>query len=175
MVLDTELTTLGGCTYSPKGPPEKEFSEYFLTIDQISSMSVSSEQIQKALLAFDNDKDGKVFPNEVVLAQLSTGVFLNQEDKTKFEKQLGGKSFNYSEASKLIEGVTKGRDPKKELMKMFSAFDAKKDGHISAAEMKAVLQNLGEVLSPPQIDKLTEKYSKNDKINYSELIDYMLG
>lgn len=101
-------------------------------------MSVSSEQIHQALLAFDKDGDGRVLPNEVILAQLSTGVFLNAEDRSKFEKQLEGKSMDYTEATRLIETATKGRNPKSELTKMFAAFDAKKDGTISAAEMKAV-------------------------------------
>lgn len=101
-------------------------------------MSVSASDIQQALLAFDKDGDGRVMPNEIILAQLSTGVFLNAEERSKFDKRLGGKAMEYQEASKLIEEVTKGRDPRKELTKMFSAFDSQKDGTISAAEMKAV-------------------------------------
>lgn len=137
-------------------------------------MSITDEQIHAALLAFDKDGDGRLMPNEVIMSQLSLGILLPPNDRQKFEQSVSG-PMDYKSAASLIKSVTAGRSPAVELSKLFATFDAKNDGTISEAELKAVFQNLGELLSPDQIETITTRFSSNDRINYKELINYLLS
>lgn len=100
-------------------------------------MPITDDQIYAALLAFDKDADGRLMPNEVIMSQLSLGVFLQPSERKKFEDRVSG-PMDYSSAASIIKGVTAGRSPARELPKMFEIFDTKGDGTISAAELKAV-------------------------------------
>lgn len=102
-------------------------------------MSITDDKIHAALVAFDKDADGLVFPNEVTLSQLSLGVYLQRDQRQEFNAQLSDRPINYENAKALIQRVSRGRQPLEELEKMFASFDVKNDGTISAAELKAVL------------------------------------
>lgn len=137
-------------------------------------MAVSDEKIRAALLAFDKDADGQVLPNEVILSQLSLGVFLQPEERNKFDEKASAGVMDYDKAANLIQSVTRGRQPADDLTKMFAPFDTQKDGTVSTAEFRAVLQNLGEILSEPQIDEIINKFNTSSRIEYKKLIEYLL-
>lgn len=136
-------------------------------------MAVSEEKIHAALSVFDKDADGHLFPNELALSQLSLGVFLPPSDRKHFDEKTEN-GLGYDAAVSLLKQVSSGRKPLQELEKMFAPFDSKNDGTISALELKAVFDNLADVVSGDTVLRLSAPFTSAGRIKYRDLLQYLL-
>lgn len=67
-------------------------------------------------------------------------------------------------------------DPEQEMLDAFKVFDKNGDGHISATELKQVMDSLGEKLSKEEIDEMINDADKdgNGQIEYAEFVRMMM-
>ena len=114
------------------------------------------EKIKKEIFSFfDKDGDKVLSYNELVVAIRAIGVIVNDSD---LERIHGSRqNFDYAIFSSLIESFREKKqvatipsvhvDVLKSLKQAFEAVDVKNTGHVSSAELKAIICGMGNKLS----------------------------
>lgn len=109
------------------------------------------EVIERNLPLFDADLDGRLTTEETCAFIRSTGVGLDQTEEeavVQVAHKKGG-FVDWPTARSLAEKYAEGK-PRDWLRKSLQKFDRKKTGNINADELRAALDNIGQLLNGAQ-------------------------
>ena len=137
-------------------------------------MAPDDNMINATLFAFDSDADGMLTSSEVLMAQLSFGAVLNNEESERFKNKIGDSNMTYKAASELIKDAIKNHNPEKELETLVRPFDVSKDGTISLSEMAAVFNTLSTRVTGEKALSLAHQFSDGDRLRYKEFFNFLL-
>ncbi|BEI85296.1 hypothetical protein CcaverHIS002_0506970 [Cutaneotrichosporon cavernicola] len=144
---------------------------------------LTKEQIaefKEAFSLFDKDGDGTITTKELGTVMRSLGQNPTQaelEDMINEVDADGNNSIDFAEFMTLMARKMHDTDSEEEIREAFKVFDKNNDGHISAAELKHVMTNLGEKLSDDEITQMIREADKDGDgmIDYNEFVSMMMA
>ncbi|KAF7933870.1 uncharacterized protein EAE98_003579 [Botrytis deweyae] len=159
--------------------------------------------LKEAFDAYDTDKGGNITveefgrvmkqsgqnPSEEELAQIIKEVDLDGDGTINFDEfiaMMTGRTRQKPDDPKPIENdlkaesaaipVSSAEDPEEEWKSAWKEHDHSLKGSITAAQLRQVLGNLGEIISDAEIDNVIMKsVDAEDKISYTEFVEFMKG
>lgn len=145
--------------------------------------NLSEEKITEfkaAFELFDKDRDGKITvkelgtvmrnlgqnPTDLELAEMISEVDLDGNGTIDFKEFLG-----------LMVRKMKDTDTEEELLEAFKVFDRDGNGFITSHELRHVMTNLGESLSPEEVEEMIKEadLDGDGQINYDEFVRMMMS
>ncbi|MQM13492.1 hypothetical protein Taro_046417 [Colocasia esculenta] len=137
-------------------------------------------EFREAFSLFDKDGDGCITTKE-----LGTVMRTLEQNPTEAElKEMirevdtdGNETIDFDEFLKLMARKLNGTDSAEELTEAFGVFDKDQDNLISAAELRHVMNNLGERLSNDEIGEMIREadVDGDGQINYDEFVRVMMA
>ncbi|OCF31693.1 calmodulin [Kwoniella heveanensis CBS 569] len=126
------------------------------------------------------DGDGTITTKELGTVMRSLGQNPTQaelEDMINEVDADGNNSIDFAEFMTLMARKMHDTDSEDEIREAFKVFDKNNDGHISAAELKHVMTNLGEKLSDAEISEMIREADKDGDgmIDYNEFVTMMMA
>lgn len=133
-----------------------------------SRLPLSKTQMQEfreAFRLFDKDGDGSITQEELGRVMRSLGQFAREEELQQMLQEIdidGDGYFSFEEFVEIVSnmGATTERtadQEEKELRDAFRIFDKHNRGYITASDLRAVLQCLGEDLSEEEIEDMIKE------------------
>uniref|UniRef100_A0A1B6FCE6 EF-hand domain-containing protein n=2 Tax=Cuerna arida TaxID=1464854 RepID=A0A1B6FCE6_9HEMI len=130
---------------------------------QISKTQMN--EFREAFRLFDKDGDGSITQEELGRVMRSLGQFAREEELQQMLHEVdidGDGYFSFEEFVEIVSnmGATAERtadQEEKELRDAFRVFDKHNRGYISASDLRAVLQCLGEDLSEEEIEDMIKE------------------
>ncbi|OIW34165.1 EF-hand [Coniochaeta ligniaria NRRL 30616] len=147
----------------------------------MSAIKLTKEQIaqyRQVFDLFDKDHTGDITAEE--LGEVMKGLGLNPSDSelhdliAEADVNKDG-SIDFNEFLNMMARTVKEVDNEEELKNAFKVFDKDGSGTISAIELRAVLQHLGENLTDDDLDEMLKMADKNGdgNIDYEEFVHIM--
>ncbi|KAH8902980.1 EF-hand [Coniochaeta sp. PMI_546] len=147
----------------------------------MSAIKLTQEQIaqyRQVFDLFDKDHTGDITAEE--LGEVMKGLGLNPSDSelhdliAEADVNKDG-SIDFNEFLNMMARTVKEVDNEEELKNAFKVFDKDGSGTISAIELRAVLQHLGENLTDDDLDEMLKMADKNGdgNIDYEEFVHIM--
>ncbi|XP_039299229.1 neo-calmodulin [Nilaparvata lugens] len=138
------------------------------TTTQHNRLPLSKTQMQEfreAFRLFDKDGDGSITQEELGRVMRSLGQFAREEELQQMLQEIdidGDGYFSFEEFVEIVSnmGATTERtadQEEKELRDAFRIFDKHNRGYITASDLRAVLQCLGEDLSEEEIEDMIKE------------------
>ncbi|KAB5511660.1 hypothetical protein GE09DRAFT_1047467 [Coniochaeta sp. 2T2.1] len=133
----------------------------------MSAIKLTKEQIaqyRQVFDLFDKDHTGDITAEE--LGEVMRGLGLNPSDSelhdliAEADVNKDG-SIDFNEFLNMMARTVKEVDNEEELKNAFKVFDKDGSGTISAIELRAVLQHLGENLTDDDLDEMLKMADKN--------------
>ncbi|KAG8181787.1 hypothetical protein JTE90_000079 [Oedothorax gibbosus] len=138
--------------------------DYGLTEEQVA-------EFKEAFLLFDKDSDGMITTAELGVVMTSLGQRPSDSELKKMVHMVdkdGNGTIEFDEFLSMMSKKLHESDTETELHEAFRVFDKNGDGFISPAELRQVMNNLGEKLSEEEVqDMITEA-----DVNGDGLVDY---
>ncbi len=144
--------------------------------ENLSEMKIA--EFKAAFELFDKDRDGKITtkelgtvmrnlgqnPSEAELGEMIDEVDLDKNGTIDFKEFLG-----------LMVKKMKDTDTEEELLEAFKVFDRDANGFITNHELRHVMTNLGDSLSPEEIEEMIREadLDGDGQINYEEFVRMM--
>ena len=150
-----------------------------LSKDRIAELKVAFD-------LFDEDGGGTISIEELATIFKSIGYnpsvqelrdMLNDDDREEEEDEEGKNNLTFQEFLKLMSNKTKDDDTKKELIEAFRMLDRDGQGLINITELKETMLELGEKLSPDELDILLRAADDDNDgyIEYEIFIDRIMN
>jgi len=122
-------------------------------------------EFKEAFLLFDKDGDGSITKEELGRVMRSLGQFAREEELQQMLHDVdidGDGNFSFEEFVQIASNTGKfgsrtKEEEEKELKDAFRVFDKYNRGYISASDLRAVLQCLGEDLSEEEIEDMIKE------------------
>eukprot|EP00029_Vermamoeba_vermiformis_P002959 TRINITY_DN13325_c0_g1_i1.p1 TRINITY_DN13325_c0_g1~~TRINITY_DN13325_c0_g1_i1.p1 ORF type:complete len:162 (+),score=53.64 TRINITY_DN13325_c0_g1_i1:128-613(+) len=143
--------------------------------------SLSEEQIaefQEAFKLFDKDNNGSITIQELGTVMRSLGQTPSESELVDMINEVdadGDGAIDFNEFLVMMAKKMKDVDQEDEYKEAFKVFDKDGNGYIEPAELKQVMQSLGETLTDADIeDMMKEADTDNDgRVNYDEFVNMM--
>ncbi|XP_033755642.1 calmodulin-A-like isoform X2 [Pecten maximus] len=146
----------------------------------------SSNQVQdlrEAFRLFDKDGDGSITTDELGTVMRNLGQYPNTDELNMMLKEIdidGDGTFSFEEFVQVMAnmgGISEQseEDEEEELRQAFRVFDKTGCGYISASDLRAVLQCMGEDLTEEEIDEMIAEVDidGDGRIDFEEFIACM--
>ncbi|XP_071448736.1 calmodulin-like [Hetaerina americana] len=166
----------GGADKADHGPPSRRPSS--------TSYKVSKAQMKEfrdAFRLFDKDGDGSITQEELGRVMRSLGQFATEEELQQMLTEVdidGDGNFSFDEFVEIVSNMGTAADKtadeeEKELRDAFRVFDKHNRGYISASDLRAVLQCLGEDLSEEEIEDMIKEVDVDGdgRIDFYEFVN----
>jgi len=148
-----------------------------------AQLALNDEQVREfkdAFDIFDEDVSGTVSTGELASVMRTLGQDINEKEVGQMIAEVdndGSGEIDFAEFCTLMARQMEKSDPEYEYKKAFKIFDKKKDGVICEAELKHVMNNLGEDMVDSEIhDMMKEADIDGDgKLTYDEFLNIMLA
>ena len=145
--------------------------------------NLSDEKIlefRAAFEIFDKDKDGNITKKELGTVMRNLGQNPSEVELTEMINEVdidGNETIDFREFLGLMVRKMKDSDIDEELLEAFKVFDRDGNGFITSHELKNVMVNLGEYLTPDEVDELVKEadLDGDGQINYEEFIKLMMS
>lgn len=142
-------------TAKGSGKDSETMAKYNITKAQM-------KEFREAFRLFDKDGDGSITQEELGRVMRSLGQFAREEELQEMLKEVdidGDGNFSFEEFVEIVSNmgatsVPTADEEEKELRDAFRVFDKHNRGFISASDLRAVLQCLGEDLSEEEIEEM---------------------
>jgi calmodulin len=143
--------------------------------------TLSEEQIaefQEAFKLFDKDNNGSITIQELGTVMRSLGQTPSESELVDMINEVdadGDGAIDFNEFLVMMAKKMKDVDQEDEYKEAFKVFDKDGNGYIEPAELKQVMQSLGETLTDADIeDMMKEADTDNDgRVNYDEFVNMM--
>jgi len=115
------------------------------------------EEFKEAFQIFDSDGSGSITTKELATVMRSLGQVPTEEDvKQMIEDVDSDKSgtIDFKEFLGLMDKVLTENDTEDDLIQAFRVFDRDGNGFIAATELKLVMSQSGDELTPQELDEL---------------------
>ena len=139
-----------------------------LSDDQVSTF-------KEVFTLFDKKEEGFISPKELGTVLRLLGMRLNNNEVkdiiAKIDINENGK-IEFSEFLSMMDHRMKRSAKEERVHKVFDRFDQSRKGFISNADISAVMTDLGEKLTNPEIAEMMNKAdtNKNGKIRFTEFV-----
>lgn len=146
--------------------------------------TLSNEQIaefKEAFSLFDKDGDGTITSKELGTVMRSLGQNPTEaelQDMIREVDQDRSETIDFPEFLTLMARKTmQDIDYEEEIKEAFKIFDKNDNKHISAAELRHVMSNLGEKLTDEEVDEMIREadIDGDGQINYEEFVRNMMS
>ncbi|XP_039269510.1 neo-calmodulin [Styela clava] len=145
--------------------------------------NLSEEQIaefKEAFSLFDKDGDGKITTKELGTVMKSLGQNPSESDLQDMINEVdadGSGSVDFSEFLTMMARKMKDTDAEEEIKEAFRVFDKDGNGYISGAELRHVMNNLGEKLTEEEITEMIREADMDgdSQVNYEEFVKMMMS
>ncbi len=145
--------------------------------------NLSEEKIAEFRAAyelFDKDNDMKITTKELgtVMRNLGQNPTSGELDEMIGEVDLDGNgTIDFKEFLGLMVRKMKNTDSEEELLEAFKVFDRDGNGMITSHELRHVMTNLGQVLTPEEIEEMIKEADSDGdgEINYDEFVRMMMS
>ncbi|XP_060552106.1 calmodulin-beta-like [Ruditapes philippinarum] len=144
--------------------------------------SLSAEKIaeyKEAFSMFDQDGDGTISVKELGTAMRALGANPTEADLKEMIEQVdadGSGSIDFQEFCEMMEKkMAEETDPEQEMREAFAVFDKDGSGTISADELRQVMLNMGEKMTPEEVNDMIREADSdgNGEIDYNEFCAMM--
>jgi len=136
------------------------------------------QEYQEVFGIFDNVGDGKV--PVALLGELLRACGQNPTE-AEWRKLVGDdpeKRISFNEYLPLLKDTAKTKDKtlnQSDFIEAFKVFDKEQNGHISTAELRHLLSNLGEKMTEEECEMVFQGHEDaQGNVNYEELIDHVV-
>lgn len=144
--------------------------------------NLSEEKIAEfraAFELFDRDRDGKITSKELGTVMKNLGQNPSETELEEMIKQVdldGNGTIDFKEFLGLMVRKMKDTDTEEELLEAFKVFDRDGNGFITSHELRHVMTNLGQSLSPEEIEEMVREadIDGDGQINYDEFVKMMM-
>ncbi|XP_054280754.1 calmodulin-beta-like isoform X2 [Macrosteles quadrilineatus] len=144
-------------------PPPNQKKDFVSNKPNISKTQMN--EFREAFRLFDKDGDGSITQEELGRVMRSLGQFAREEELQQMLHEVdidGDGYFSFEEFVEIVSnmGATAEKtadQEEKELRDAFRVFDKHNRGYISASDLRAVLQCLGEDLSEEEIEDMIKE------------------
>jgi calmodulin len=145
--------------------------------------NLSEEKIAEfraAFELFDRDRDGKITTKELGTVMKNLGQNPSETELEEMIKQVdldGNGTIDFKEFLGLMVRKMKDTDTEEELLEAFKVFDRDSNGFITSHELRHVMTNLGQSLSPEEIEEMVREadIDGDGQINYDEFVKMMMS
>ncbi|RZF41227.1 hypothetical protein LSTR_LSTR011608 [Laodelphax striatellus] len=135
------------------------------THNRLPLSKTQMQEFREAFRLFDKDGDGSITQEELGRVMRSLGQFAREEELQQMLQEIdidGDGYFSFEEFVEIVSnmGATTERtadQEEKELRDAFRIFDKHNRGYITASDLRAVLQCLGEDLSEEEIEDMIKE------------------
>lgn len=138
-------------------------------------------EFKEAFRLFDKDGDGSITKEELGRVMRSLGQFAREEELQQMLEEVdinGDGYFSFEEFVEIVYNMGTTTEEKtadqeeKELRDAFRVFDKHNRGYISASDLRAVLQCLGEDLSEEEIEDMIKEVDVDGdgRIDFNEFV-----
>ncbi|XP_032280972.1 calmodulin-1-like [Phoca vitulina] len=168
------------CPHSPRAGAAAPAPSAPLPFARTRADQLTEEQIAafKAFSPFDKDGDGTITTKELgtVMRSLSQNPTEPEwQDLINEVDAHGNGTIDFPEFLTMMARKMKDRDSEEEIREAFQVFDKDGNGHISAAELRHVMTNLGEKLTDEEVDEMIREadIDGDGQVNYEEFVQMM--
>jgi calmodulin len=142
---------------------------------------LNSKQIgdyQDAFVKFDTDADGVVNSHEVGLIMKSIGQNPSEaeiQDMVNLVDKDGTGNIDFPEFLAMMTLKHSAENAEEEIRQAFQVFDGDGNGYINRQELALVMMNIGETLTPAEIQEVIDEadVDGDGQINYEEFYNMM--
>lgn len=142
-----------------------------LGVDQLTEEQIA--EFQEAFSLFDKDGDGTITTGELGTVMRSLGQNPTEEELQEMINEVdadGNGTIDFPEFLTLMARRTNDTDSEEELREAFRVFDKDGNGYISAAELRHIQTNLGEMPTDEAVEETIRiaDMDRDGQINYNE-------
>ncbi|XP_076110387.1 neo-calmodulin-like isoform X1 [Mytilus galloprovincialis] len=140
-------------------------------------------ELREAFRLFDKDGDGSISTDELGTVMRNLGQFPSSDEISQMIKEIdidGDGTFSFEEFVQVMAnmgGISEQseEDEEEELRQAFRVFDKSGCGYITASDLRAVLQCIGEDLTEDEIDEMIAEVDidGDGRIDFDEFIACM--
>ncbi|MBA0690071.1 hypothetical protein Goari_007767 [Gossypium aridum] len=147
-------------------------------VDQLTDEQIA--EFKEAFSLFDKDGDGCITTKELGTVMRSLGQNPTEAELQGMINEVDADqngSIDFPEFLNLIARKMKDIDSEEELKEAFKVFDKDQNGFISAAELRLVMTNLGEILTDEEVDEMIHEADTDGdgQVNYEEFVRMMVA
>jgi calmodulin len=145
--------------------------------------NLSEEKIAEfraAFELFDKDRDGKITAKELGTVMRNLGQNPTEMELKEMIDEVdldGNGTIDFKEFLGLMVRKMKDCDTEEELLEAFKVFDRDGNGFITSNELRHVMSNLGESMTPEEVDEMIKEadLDGDGQINYEEFVRMMMS
>ncbi|XP_065061493.1 neo-calmodulin-like [Rhopilema esculentum] len=137
------------------------------------------EEYREAFYLFDSDGNGSITTKELGHVMRSLGQSPTEADLQDMINEVdvdGNGTIDFPEFLNMMARNNIDTEGEEEIKEAFRVFDKDGNGHISAAELRHIMTNLGEKLTDEEVDEMIKEadIDGDGHINYEEFVKVML-
>ncbi|MBA0806514.1 hypothetical protein Gohar_005965 [Gossypium harknessii] len=147
-------------------------------VDQLTDEQIA--EFKEAFSLFDKDGDGCITTKDLETVMRSLGQNPTEAELQGMINEVDADqngTIDFPEFLNLIARKMKDTDSEEELKEAFKVFDKDQNGFISAAELRHVMTNLGEILTDEEVDEMIHEADTDGdgQVNYEEFVRMMVA
>ena len=128
---------------------------------------------------FDKDNSGSITTKELGTVMRNLGQNPSEEELKQMIREVdlnGNGTIDFKEFMCLMVKKMKDNDFDEELQEAFKVFDRDQNGYISSHELRHTMTNLGENLTPEEVEEMIKEDLDNDQqIDYDEFMKIIMS
>jgi calmodulin len=136
------------------------------------------KEFRIAFNLFDKNSDGAITVQELGSVMRTLGQTPTEAELLQIISQVdtdGDGTIDFEEFVELMKNKMKGLDAEEEIREAFKVFDKNGDGYVEVAELRQVVQGLGEPLSEADLQEMIKEADADGdgRISYQEFVRLM--
>ena len=137
-------------------------------------------EFKAAFELFDKDRNGHITSKELGTVMRGLGQNPTEEELKQIIREVdldGNGTIDFKEFLCLMVKKMKDTDTDEELLEAFKVFDRDGNGFITSHELRHIMNNLGEGLTPEEIEEMIKEadLDNDGQIDYEEFVKMMMS
>ena len=144
--------------------------------DQLNDQQMS--EYRESFALFDKNGDGAIDVKELGHVMRSLGQDPTEDELKDMIHDVDSDNngtIDFNEFLTIMSRMKGNEETENDLVEAFKVFDKDQDGSITQDELRSVMSNLGQKLSPQELDEMIKEADTDGdgKINYKEFVKMM--